>query len=354
MATNQQSLLRQWHMLRMVPRAPVRITAKDLHARLSAAGFPVAKRTVERDLQELSSVFPIEMDSRDKPFGWSWLRDASSFDLPGLTLPEALTLTLVEQHLRHQLPPSAADALRPHFVSAARALSAVADDVPARAWLGKVRSIPPQQPLLAPRLDDECQRHVYLALMQDRQLCLHYRKRDAEQATVYKVVHPVAIVQRGGVIYLACMFGDYEDVRTIALHRVARAEVLYEPARRKDGFDIDAYIASGQFGVITGAPIDLRAVFTREAGEHLYETPLSADQVLQVDADGRLHLSASVPNTRALVWWLLGFGDGVVVQEPAALRAELANTVARMAAAYAIPPVPATQGTAMPDLIPAV
>jgi predicted DNA-binding transcriptional regulator YafY len=80
MATNQQSLLRQWHMLRMVPRAPARISAKELCERLCAADFPVAKRTVERDLKELSEVFPIAVDVRDKPYGWSWLRDASSFD----------------------------------------------------------------------------------------------------------------------------------------------------------------------------------------------------------------------------------------------------------------------------------
>jgi predicted DNA-binding transcriptional regulator YafY len=334
MATNQQSLLRQWHMLRMVPRAPAKISAKELCERLCAADFTVAKRTVERDLIELSEVFPIVADSRSKPFGWSWLRDASSFDLPGLTLPEALTLTLVEQHLQHHLPPNAVDALRPHFQSAARTMCAVDASAPSRAWLDKVRSVQPQQPLLPAPMDEECQRIVYLALMQDRQLKLHYRKRDAEAPTVYAAVHPLAVVQRGGMVYLVCMFADYDDVRTIALHRVQMAEVLYEAARKKAGFDIDAYIASGQFNVIAGTPVNLRAVFTRLAGEHLYETPLSADQVLTSDTDGRLHLSATVPNTRALVWWLLGFGDGVVIQEPTSLRDELAGIAARMVAAY--------------------
>jgi predicted DNA-binding transcriptional regulator YafY len=333
MATNQLSLLRQWHMLRQVPRAPLKITVKELCERLRSADFKVTERTVQRDLKELSDVFPITADERDKPFGWSWLRDASSFDLPGLTVPEALTLTLVEQHLRHHLPPVTVDALRPHFSSAARTLSAV-DDSPSRAWLDKVRSVPPQQPLAPPRIDEECQRLVYLGLMQDRQLKLHYRKRDAEQPTVYGAVHPLAVVQRGGLVYLVCMFDRYEDVRTIALHRVQQAEVLYESARRKPGFDIDAYIASGQFGVIAGDPVKLRAVFTRAAGEHLYETPLSADQVLTSDADGRMHLAATVPNTRSLVWWLLGFGDGVVIQEPASLREEVAGIAQRMAAAY--------------------
>jgi predicted DNA-binding transcriptional regulator YafY len=334
MATNQQSLLRQWHMLRMVPRAPSRITVRELSERLRAADFRVTERTVQRDLRELALVFPVEVDEREKPFGWSWLRDASSFDLPGLTVPEALTLTLVEQHLRHHLPPVTVESLRPHFRSAARTLSAVEDSAPSRAWLDKVRSVVPQQPLVAPRMDEACQRVVYLALMQDRQLRLHYRKRDADEPIVYAAVHPLAVVQRGGLVYLVCMFGQYEDVRTIALHRIQQAEALYEPARGKPGFDIDAYIASGQFGVIAGDPVRLRAVFSRAAGEHLFETPLSADQALTSGDGGRLHLTATVPNTRALVWWLLGFGDGVVIQEPASLREELAGIAQRMAAAY--------------------
>jgi predicted DNA-binding transcriptional regulator YafY len=351
MATNQKSLLRQWHMLQKVPRAPSKITVKELCERLRRDDFKVTERTVQRDLKELQEVFPITADERDKPFGWSWQRNASSFDLPGLTVPEALTLTMVEQHLRHHLPPITVDALRPHFSSAARTLSTV-DDSPSRAWLDKVRSVPPQQPLLPPRIDEECQRSVYLGLMQDRQLKLHYRKRDAEQPTVYAAVHPLAVVQRGGLVYLVCMFGRYDDVRTIALHRVQQAEVLYEPARKKSGFDIDTYIASGQFGVIAGEPVNLRAVFTRAAGEHLFETPLSADQVLTSDAEGRLHLAATVPNTRSLVWWLLGFGDGVVIQEPASLRVELAGIARRMAAAY-VEQAPGDASHAAGELAPA-
>lgn len=335
MATNQLSLLRQWNMLRLVPRAPAKISVRELCERLRDADFPVTARTVQRDLNELANVFPLLADDREKPYGWSWQRDAASFDLPGLSLPEALTLALVEQHLCNQLPPNAIDALQPHFRSAARALSSVDGSSMSKAWLDKVRSVPPQQPLQPPAMNDECQRTIYLALMKDFQLKLHYRKRDANEATVYAAVHPLAIVQRGGLIYLACMFAGYEDVRTIALHRVERAEMLYEPARGKPGFDLDAYIASGQIGVLAGGPITLRATFSRAAGEHLYETPLSADQVLAADDDGRIRLAASVPHTRALVFWLLGFGDGVTVLEPAVLREEIKAVAGRMAAAYA-------------------
>jgi hypothetical protein len=36
-ATNQATLLRQWHMLRLIPRAPGKISVQDLRDALSAA-----------------------------------------------------------------------------------------------------------------------------------------------------------------------------------------------------------------------------------------------------------------------------------------------------------------------------
>jgi predicted DNA-binding transcriptional regulator YafY len=334
MASNQQSLLRQWNMLRLLPRAPAKISSRELCERLGAAEFPVTKRTVERDLNELASVFPLVVDNREKPYGWSWQRDAPSFDLPGLSIPEALTLTLVEQNLRNQLPPSALDALQPHFRSAARTLSSIEGSALSKAWLAKVRTIAPLQPLQPPAVDQGCQRTVYLALMKDLQLRLHYRKRDAAADTVYASVHPLAIVQRGGLIYLVCTFEKHAVVKTLALHRVRQADMLYEPARRPPGFDIDRFIASGEFGFRTGAPIVLRATFKRAIGEHLYETPLSPDQMLEAREDGTLALTATVAATRTLVFWLTGFGPNVVVHEPAELRAEMKEIAMEMAAVY--------------------
>lgn len=335
MATNQHTLLRQWHMLHAIPRAPRKISVRELHRKLTDAEFIVTERTIQRDLQELTQVFPLTVDERSKPFGWSWQQDSPSFDLPGLTVAEALALTLVEQQLSNSLPPVTLDTLRPHFRSAQQALGAIDPCAPAKAWLHKVRTISPMQRLVAPEVDAVCQRTIYDALLRDRQLKLIYRKRDTQQAVQYDVVHPLAVIQRGQLLYLVCMFADYEDVRTLALHRVAGAEMLYLDSRKKAGFTLDAYIASGQMGVRNGEPITLKALFSRTAGEHLFETPLVADQVLVARPDGRLELTATLPSTRELQWWLLGLGDGVEVLEPAAMRAELAAVIGRMAGIYA-------------------
>lgn len=337
MATNQLSLLRQWHMLRLVPRAPAKITVQDIRARLASADFEVTERTVQRDLNELAQVFPLTVDERNKPYGWSWHKDAPNFDLPGLSIPEALTLTLVEQHLQHQLPPSTTDSLQAYFKSARQTLANVQTSAHAKAWLNKVRSIAPMLALLPPSINEESQCVVYEALMQDRQLSLVYQKRGAKSKTIYDIVHPLALVQRGQLLYLVCLFADFKDLRYLAIHRILSAEMLFEPARKPRNFSIDAYLNSGAMGFSIGDEIRLEAIFSRHAGEHLYETPLHRKQTLEQLADGRLRLVATIPNTKELQWWLLGLGDGVEVIAPAALRQQMKETIQRMALAYQSP-----------------
>lgn len=65
MATNQQSLLRQWHMLQDIPRAPSKVSVENICVRLKALGYLVTARTVQRDLQALREVFALEVDVRE-------------------------------------------------------------------------------------------------------------------------------------------------------------------------------------------------------------------------------------------------------------------------------------------------
>jgi predicted DNA-binding transcriptional regulator YafY len=78
----------------------------------------------------------------------------------------------------------------------------------------------------------------------------------------------------------------------------------------------------------------LLAAFTPQAGEHLRETPLSNDQTMAVNAAGELVVQATVQWTPQLEWWLLGFGAGVSVLAPAALRAKIAETAHTMSVRY--------------------
>ncbi|MDQ3195601.1 MAG: WYL domain-containing protein [Pseudomonadota bacterium] len=159
-----------------------------------------------------------------------------------------------------------------------------------------------------------------------------YRTREAEREREYEV-SPLAIVARDNVLYLVCCLWNYGDEMQLALHRMTSAELLDSESSVPDGFDLDAYIARGEFDIVTGEMLRLEARFSRGAAYHLRETPVAADQTLP-EQGGDLLLAATVPDTLQLRWWLLGFGADVEVLGPAALREEMAQTARAMSAQY--------------------
>jgi predicted DNA-binding transcriptional regulator YafY len=336
MSFTPETLLRHWQTLRLIPRAPRRIAVSELREHLTAEGFIVGKRTVERDLNALSRIFPLVSDDRSKPFGWSWQADAPAFDLPGMSNSEALTLLMGREHIQSVLPSSTIAQMLPHFRMAEKKLAALKERKGVAAWPSKVRVVPPTQPLHAPRIASEVQTTLYEALLSDCQCRVTYQGRSSAKTETY-TLHPLALVQRGQVLYLVCTIKTYSDIRLLALHRIRTAELIDAPVKSPKNFDLDAYLASGAFGWIPGELIHLDAAFTQEAGAHLAETPLAEDQRIKTTADGRLRVQATVRETQQLVWWLLGFGEGVEVLAPRRLRTRMAEKARALARRYAKP-----------------
>ena len=325
------TLKRHWALLQAIPRQPRLATATDLKGMLTAAGFAVTKRTVERDLQTLSESFALVSNERSKPFGWSWKKDAPAFTVPGLSPAGALAFHLMQKYLEPLLPVSMLRALGPYFELADTVLGEESAS-PARSWMIKVRVVHPGQLLLPPKVDPNVYATITEALLDERQLKTAYAPLGEVKSKEY-TVHPLGLVQRGPVSYLVATAYDYEDVRLYAVHRFSSAEVLDAPVC-KIPFDLDAYIASGALGFGNGELIKLEVMFDEHAVQHLYETPLSKDQAIDAISGGRVRLRASIPNTPQLFWWLLSFGKGVEVRKPVALRREMLETVQAMAAAY--------------------
>ncbi|MGE7990807.1 WYL domain-containing protein [Pseudomonas sp. NPDC089554] len=94
-ATTRATLSRQWALLRQLPSRSPGTTSAELVWRLRDVGFHVSKRTVERDLNELSLIFPLERNDKSIPFGWHWSASAlgelrGNFDLQGYLRSDSL------------------------------------------------------------------------------------------------------------------------------------------------------------------------------------------------------------------------------------------------------------------------
>ena len=66
-------------MTELIKRYPVKVTATEIKQGLDNFGYETSLRTVQRDLNELSRIFPIECDDISTPFGWSWKKDSPGY-----------------------------------------------------------------------------------------------------------------------------------------------------------------------------------------------------------------------------------------------------------------------------------
>jgi predicted DNA-binding transcriptional regulator YafY len=228
------------------------------------------------------------------------------------------------------LPPAVLDELMPWFDLANRQLK---ESKVANTWLDRVRILSANQPLIPPAVDNEAKEAVYEAMFQNKQLHACYKARGRDEPQDY-VLNPLAIIQRGVVIYLVASRADrpVDDLRQFALHRFVSAKVGEQEAKLPNDFDLDNYINSGAMGF--NFPLfrtlsddkernqppsqQIHLVFEPKAGNSLLESQLNQDQQNWEDEAG-LHVTATVNLTSQLVWWLRGFGKGLRQIEPAIL-----------------------------------
>src|SRR5690606_8112074 len=104
------------------PRYPKFITTTDLVKKLEERDFSVNLRSIQRDLDKLSTYFPLQVDERTSPYRWSFDREGVIAVVPALDLPAALTFELAKAYLTPILPPKTLSHLKPHFDEAHRTL----------------------------------------------------------------------------------------------------------------------------------------------------------------------------------------------------------------------------------------
>lgn len=334
MTAQSDTLSRQWLMLQEIPRHPRKVTARELAQRLGAEGYSVSKRTVERDLASLSEVFPLASDEREKPYGWSWQKDAPQFSLPGMSPLQAMVLALAHQHLEPLMPAHLLSELSPYFRQAESVLKLVSGARSFAAWNRRVAIVQPAQPLLPPKVNGKSLATLHEALLGAHQIEMRYHSRAAATAKQYKL-HPLGIVYRGALGYLVALIGDSEGPRSFALHRIESVRALDGKARHPMGFSLRDFAQSGAFGFEERGPVRLVLRMTKSAVAHLYETPLSEDQCITSDESGDwLYVEATVMETSQLRWWLLGFGDSVEVIAPVPLRTQIGHMLRTAAKKY--------------------
>ncbi len=297
-------------LIRRIPKGR-KTTASALHREMKDAGWDRDLRTIQRQLDDISRIFSqyIDRDDREKPFGYSWKPNAAGLMLSAITPQESMLMLLAEQYLRYLLPSSLMKSMDGFFRAARTQINPFNTNTKKqKEWLSKVLVISETQPLIPPKIDKKVLEITSNALYEDHWLKIEYRNIAGNRIT--SEVMPLGIAQQGQRLYLVCRFKGYDNERTLAVHRILKAEMLSESFSRPTGFSLKQYDEEGNFGVSYGKRIRLSFNILKENVYYLLESPLSTDQTCVEQEDSYL-LTATVMDSVRLDRWLNGFGSAI-------------------------------------------
>lgn len=212
--------------------------------------------------------------------------------------------------------------------------------------------IAPETVLLKANEDPAVVTTLYQAVMQQRQLQLHYRKAGNETAQAF-IFTPWGLMFKGENSYLVGKIQGKNGLASLPVHRVVLAELLPDQRDNPDSFDEKQNFVQlceqhgiGVFASEHDPVIEVHLRFYKSGG-HLFENKLAEDQQLHYLTGEQCHalqaadphyfeleVKATVRCGRKFDEWLRSFGSEVEVLAPQSLRQEMLDELKKTVERY--------------------
>ena len=317
-------LARQWRLIQRLARSRWGVGLDDL-----ANDFQCHRRTVYRDLDALMAAgFPVLTERRDGRVFYRFLDNFKLGDVP-FTPDEILSLAFGEDLLR--------------------TLEGTVFHDSIRSALDKIRtSLGPEMAEFLGRLGESFRvlpgHHGDYAAMRDtirvlneavlarRTVAIEYRTGRTGRES-QRDLDPYRIWYRAGALFVVGHDHHSGEVRTFAVQRIRSITPSERRFEVPASFDFDAYVG-GAFGVIHEPPMKVRIRFDKRWADWVAERTWHASQKLERRAGGALEFSMEVGGAADVRTWVLSFGAGAEVIEPASLREDVKRELTKAAARY--------------------
>lgn len=318
-------LARQWKLIQRLARSRYGVGLDDLAEELGCV-----RRTVYRDLEALMAAgFPVTSEKRDGRVYYRFVETFRLGDVP-FTPDEILSLAFGEDLLRALEGTVFHDSIRSALEKIRSALGPSVSEF--LAQLGEsFRVLPgPHENYAAMR---DTIRALNEAVLGRRTVRMRYHTgatgRERERA-----LDPYRVWYRAGALYVIGHDHLSGEVRTFAVGRIRRLELTDARFEVPADFDFEARVGTA-FGVVAEPPMKVRILFDRRWADWVAERTWHPSQQLVRRRGGALELTMEVGGAAEVRSWVLSFGAGAEVLEPAALREEVRAELARAAARYA-------------------
>ncbi|MAG31088.1 MAG: hypothetical protein CL908_09390 [Deltaproteobacteria bacterium] len=317
-------LARQWLLIQRLARSRAGAGLDDLAEELGCV-----RRTVYRDLDALMYAgFPVTSEKRD---GKAYYRFLDSFQLGQVpfTPDELLALAFSGDLLKTLEGTVFHDSILAALAKIRAGLGPELEGYLERLADG-FRVLPGPHKRYAEYRDTI--RTLNEAVLERRSSEIRYRTgRTGDEST--RRIDPYKVWYHGGTLYVIGHDHRSQEIRTFAVDRILAIEASEDEFEIAPDFDFDAYTASS-FGVIAEPALLVRIRFNAEWASYVREREWHASQSIDALPDGGLELHMEVGGSHELANWVLSFGGGAVVLEPAALREEVLSALKTALANY--------------------
>jgi predicted DNA-binding transcriptional regulator YafY len=307
-------VIRQWKILKRI-EAGRYTTAQDL-----ADEHGVTERTIRRDIEALQEAgFPLYDERSDGRKIWRLVEGYKQRLTQTFSLAE-LSALYFSKNLMSFLGGA------PFAQDLESAFAKIREALPARSlpYLERIQELFSARP--DPWKDYSRKQDVIAALidatLHQKQAKIGYFSFNSRRSKSY-TVDPYRLVYYHGGLYLYARAHEYGEVRTFAVERVERIEVLEEGFEVPPDFNVSEY-GRGAFGITGGEPQTVEVLVAPSMAAYIRERVWHESQELEDREGGAVLLRMSVAPGFELKSWIKGFLPHVQVLAPAALRDEIA------------------------------
>jgi len=273
----------------------------------------ISRRTLFRDLKLLDEAgVPYR---HDRALGY---RIDQNFYLPpvNLTVPEALGLMMLgKTAATHRDRPTVGAAL-----SAIYKLASTIPDPIRQACSDMMAniSVAPDPQIIG---DLETRYHALMQRCADEgRTCRVVYQSPVEDEPLHTSLDPYALYFANRAWYVLGYTDAHDEVRVLKLTRFIELEMTDETFEKPEDFRVEHKLGKAWRLIPEGKEYKIVLEFTPKVATNVSEVLWHPSQTHLILEDGRCEMTFTIDGLGEIAWWLCGYGDQVVIKEPAELR----------------------------------
>jgi len=318
-----QALYRQWQILQIINSRGNRGVSKEE----LADRFSVSKRTIARDITNLSSCyFPIYDEIKPESGGQVFYFLQERYRFPEITFsyPEMLAMYLLY---------SIYTPINPFLYESFKSIiDKISDNVNPETlkFMKDLQNyfLPDLYPYIKEKDTDKIML-ISEAILNKMKISFDYESMQKKKKFC---ITPLGIKFYHNNFYLAAYYQKRDCVLTFAINRMDKLEICQEKADDVK-FNIDEYFHQG-FGLYHGETFWVKLQFKKEVSRLITERNWHSQQKITEKKDGSVILEMPASNLQEMVWFVLNYGSNVKVLEPDELKNELVDELIRIHKLY--------------------